>query len=917
MLLLPPSVRSPSPCRTAVILLLVLSLLLLPVDGKRVSRSIPITSGTIVKRDTTTNGNRFWGLLKRAKSEAELHEIRKQDLECRRVHEFKDKCTFVRENCRDEEVGFFDYLEFYYCTLGNVPAVPFAIMGAWLVMLFTTIGIAASDFFCINLSTIANILGMSESMAGVTFLAFGNGSPDVFSTFAAMKINSGSLAVGELIGAASFIAAVVAGSMAIVHPFKVGKKSFVRDVSFFIVAVLFGIFFLADGKIQMWECAVMVVFYLFYVCFVVAWHWVSQSRKRKRRLERNVREHYTAPEEEENLLVDDDDEDGGIGRETDGLLASSHDISALERGAMDDEDDEDDAEEQEQAAYASFSNNMRIQRPRMERSMTPATPHNIRPSLVGALEFRAVLHHLERNKNLAGRPIHLRRYSDDPLLSSVTSAKSAPGSLMNAPLSSVPHRDNHGRLRAVSVNDALQPPIDWSAYQSAQQPPLPDVTVSSPLSPRPNLLIETSPSLSFRTASPDLLALPNTNGRRDSGRLSPTSSEPTSPFTSANSPTLLVPPSPGSEISSPRHFGSPRGSSSRGSSPPASIRLPPPSIDSMSLGGLSGTSKAQWRHIPWWPYKHLPPPQLLTATLFPTLCGFREKSLTEKALAVIAMIPVFLLTITLPVVEADDTPETTTASTDTPIVVLDVPNDSPIATHHPDAPIGPKTWNRWLVATQCLTAPVFLVLMFSWDDDPDTSITKPILWALIAGLICLAFLITFTKPTHAPSSRYLLCFAGFAVSIGWISAIANEVVGVLKAFGVVLGISDAILGLTIFAVGNSLGDLVADITVARLGFPVMALSACFGGPMLNILLGVGLSGLWITAAREGHEAYKIEVARSLVVSAGTLLLTLVVLLVAVPANGWWMSRGIGWCLIGLWAVSTAVNVAGEVGGWWT
>ncbi|KAI5848656.1 Sodium/calcium exchanger protein-domain-containing protein [Morchella snyderi] len=796
-------------------------------------------------------------------------------------------------------------------------------MGAWLIMLFTTIGIAASDFFCINLSTIANILGMSESMAGVTFLAFGNGSPDVFSTFAAMKINSGSLAVGELIGAASFIAAVVAGSMAIVHPFKVGKKSFVRDVSFFIVAVLFGIFFLADGQIQMWECVVMVVFYLFYVCFVVVWHWVSQSRKKRRRLERNVREHYTAPEEEENLLVDDDDEDGGVGRETDGLLASSHDFSALERGTNMD-DDTDDAEEQEQAAYASFSNNMRIQRPRMERSMTPATPHNIRPSLVGALEFRAVLHHLEKNKNLAGRPIHLRRYSDDPFLSSATSAHSAPGSLMNAPLSSIPHRDNQGRLRAVSVNAASQPPMDWGTYQSGQLPPLPDVTVSSPMSPRPDLFIETTPSLSLRTASPDLLALPNANeGRPNAARLSPTSSEPTSPFMSAGSPTLLVPPSPSSDISSPRHFGSPRGSSSRGSSPPASIRLPPPSLDSMSLGGLSGTPTAQWRHISWWPYKRLPPPQLLAATLFPTLLGFREKSITEKLLAVIAMVPVFLLTITLPVVEADADSASESTPADTPIVVLDAPESPSDDTHHHhdhhnhDTPIGPKTWNRWLVATQCLTAPVFLVIMFAWDDDPATSLTKPILWALIAGLVSLGVLLTFTTPAHAPRSRYLLCFAGFAVSIGWISAIANEVVGVLKAFGVVLGISDAILGLTIFAVGNSLGDLVADITVARLGFPVMALSACFGGPMLNILLGVGLSGLWITAGREGHEAYKIEVARSLVVSAATLLLTLVVLLVAVPANGWMMSRGIGWCLIGLWAVSTAVNVAGEVGGWWT
>jgi hypothetical protein len=37
-----------------------------------------------------------------------------------------------------------------------------------------------------------------------------------------------------------------------------------------------------------------------------------------------------------------------------------------------------------------------------------------------------------------------------------------------------------------------------------------------------------------------------------------------------------------------------------------------------------------------------------------------------------------------------------------------------------------------------------------------------------------------------------------------------------QALSVILNISDSLLGLTIFAVGNSLGDLVADITVARL-----------------------------------------------------------------------------------------------------
>jgi sodium/potassium/calcium exchanger 6 len=83
---------------------------------------------------------------------------------------------------------------------------PFIAFGYLLLLsfLFSFIGIVASDFFCPNLSTIATYLGLSETTAGVTFLAFGNGSPDVFSTFSAMNQGTFSLAIGELIGAATF-----------------------------------------------------------------------------------------------------------------------------------------------------------------------------------------------------------------------------------------------------------------------------------------------------------------------------------------------------------------------------------------------------------------------------------------------------------------------------------------------------------------------------------------------------------------------------------------------------------------------------------------------------------------------------------------------------------------------------------------
>ena len=246
--------------------------------------------------------------------------------------------------------------------------------------------------------------------------------------------------------------------------------------------------------------------------------------------------------------------------------------------------------------------------------------------------------------------------------------------------------------------------------------------------------------------------------------------------------------------------------------------------------------------------------------------------------------------------------------------------------------IGPsaKDWNRWLVIVQVFTAPLFVTTIFWANMDEDLSVRlyiRLVLGSLLFSLVILFVLLLTTSHDHAPAFRPLLCFLGFAVAIAWISTIANEVVGVLKAIGVILNISDAILGLTIFAVGNSLGDLVADITVAKLGYPVMALSACFGGPMLNILLGVGVSGTYLTVRRAAHKRlkhpdrpikykpYDIEVSTTLMISGVTLLITLVGLLIVVPMNGWRMDRKIGMGLIALWSVSTVGNVIVEVLGY--
>jgi sodium/potassium/calcium exchanger 6 len=140
----------------------------------------------------------------------------------------------------------------------------------------------------------------------------------------------------------------------------------------------------------------------------------------------------------------------------------------------------------------------------------------------------------------------------------------------------------------------------------------------------------------------------------------------------------------------------------------------------------------------------------------------------------------------------------------------------------------PPEWHRWLVALQLFTGPLFVVLtlwanMYEDLQQPYKTLLHLVLYSLLASVVMLGILLLTTSPYKKPKFHSLLCFLGFIISIAWISTVAGEVVGVLKALGVILGISEAILGLTVFAVGNSLGDLVADVTVARLGYPVMAL----------------------------------------------------------------------------------------------
>ena len=811
----------------------------------------------------------------------------------------------------------------------------------------------------------------------------------------------------------------------------------------------------------------MIGFYLFYVVTVVVWHWYLSRRRRRREREAVARSHYLAiaNEEVEATEEDGDDEDAPAGQRR---YRDAEDFGALERGSstsFDAQTDEESDEDGEQGMHlaAEMASSMRVLRPPGNRRNT-ITP--IRPSLVGALEFRSVLSTLQKSRGSHPRPIHLRRYSDDPITRH-EGTSSEPGqtsdnasSVLITPAEDQTETPKAGpsvRTRAVSMNDAAgSTTMNPAAYTVAGVPNI-RIVAATPTYPH-NLMLQGGPGSSVVShptpgpvpPSPTFSLTPpgsHNGGSRDPspapsqesakrGTLAPpdegfpgakylredffkesghaTDSLNDSPRTRQR-PRLHIP-DPSSRDSShtwtlspitqfPAYTDSPLPMSGRSTKSPGlpCLVLPDSTLTPESIYA-NHELEYQQKPIKWWPYRYLPSPHTLAATLFPTLCTWRDKSIWDKIVSVISAPSIFLLAVTLPVVESDsqnedaeeerrlleernaspsqgrrstgpalvpDSPALETEpewiryrrATESQDQLSPRPQTRGLSSHstaevavstenhfqhsHPKPPPTKQTytrnpvvperegittssrdWNRWLVVLQIFTAPLFVVIIV-WANSVEGNtrlLVQMVLWSLLGSLVAFAVLVTTTTPSKPPRYRFLLCFLGFVVSIAWISTVANEVVGVLKAFGVILGISDAILGLTIFAVGNSLGDLVADVTVARLGYPVMALSACFGGPMLNILLGIGVSGLYMTMKEANHKhekhpgkkikykPYEIEVGGTLMVSAITLLVTLVGLLIAVPLNKWVMSKRIGWGLIILWSISTVVNLAVEIGG---
>ncbi|CCD64393.1 Sodium/calcium exchanger membrane region domain-containing protein [Caenorhabditis elegans] len=219
-----------------------------------------------------------------AASECELHKGWTSEEKCAYIKCNQDSC---------EGGGYLTWSHYVKCQYNIGARVVLIIVGIiYLIFLFVVMSTIADDFFCPSISGIVTHLKMSESIAGVTFLAFGNGAPDVFGSISSVLSTpkpKAALALGDLFGTSIFVTTVVLAIIIFTKSFKVAIIPTLRDLIFYMITLAFITFcFLKFDKIEVWMPATFLGIYAVYLLTVIAFSIYRTRRKnlkKKKQLE--------------------------------------------------------------------------------------------------------------------------------------------------------------------------------------------------------------------------------------------------------------------------------------------------------------------------------------------------------------------------------------------------------------------------------------------------------------------------------------------------------------------------------------------------------------------------------------------------------------------------------------------------------
>lgn len=633
---------------------------------------------------------------------------------------------------------------------------------------------------------------MSPNVAGVTLLALGNGSPDIFSTIASVQQNEIGQALGSLLGGGMFVASVVVGSVTLasksVTP-KVTRRPFLRDVGFYFGSIITIFFICWDGNIHLWQSVLLIGFYALYVIVIVVGRLIYQKRKKLRLAKLSMTNQALA-------IEDDQDDFEFVGSGTGGKSYDDYDEPDVEP-----EEGEQNLATKLATELLSQNTSFGAQATIQQRRKQPRVPLKERMAKRMAalgVYLSKVGFWRNKTKNELKREVRM------------TLARGGEGHHL---------RTQTMRQTVQRISD-LTDPEEFAEEDSESEIPAQgrvtagDWGIGSIVN---HQLLSINNDLPEEDVDDELIESTYHGHHGGGDDYAPLLDE-------------------AAEYQEPDYSWE----------------------DNIDDSTCYGALRLNWRNL-------------------------KE------------------------ILEWDEGMETWRSRI---FMFADFPRL--ILQHFSIHFAEPETYFRPFYVLMPIGVAIFMLSAFgAWT--LVTKIPGPLSAWIMPLAIVLSIVVYFTtKNDEPPIYEPVFVVLGLLMSVMWIYFTAQELVALLGACGKILRISNAIMGLTVLAWGNSIGDMVSNVVVSRKGFPQMALSACYASPLCTMLLGLGIAlTMRLAKLRVAQFSILDQLTNTVFWGFIFLITVLVSTVIIIPVSGFTFKRWVGFLLIGIYALFTLISLLTE------